>query len=88
MEGWDRAKVGIETYRLKAKFLEDLWEEISSGDGFTGYSDVVDWVQERGYRDKLSLRDLWELGEVIRRLFPGIQSVKVVCGCLRYYLAS
>jgi len=88
MEGWDRVKVGIETYRLKAKFLEDVWKEVSSGDGFTSYTDVVDWVQMHGYRDKLSLEDLRELEEAIRVLFPATESVKIVCGCIRAYLAA
>ena len=84
----ERIKAQIEVYRLKAKFLEDLWNEVCNGNGFASYKDVVDWVEKHGYRDKLSIMDLRELQGVIRMLFPMTESTKIICGCISAYLAA
>ena len=82
MEGHDRVEIEIEKYRLKAKFLEDLLEEIRSGNGFASYAEVMNWIEMQGYTSKFSLEDFRELERVIQETFPAIESTKAIVGCI------
>jgi len=78
-----RIQAKIEGYRLKADLLDELWRRLRTGEKFSTYREVVEWVRqycERGLTDS----DLRELMAAIRETFPWNGLISLVVKGMSY----